>query len=417
MQPPGRSKPVMLFAPTASSLHRCHPMRRTLHLGRIAGVAIGLDWTVALISILIASSLAMGLFPSWHPDWSPGLCWATAIAATILFFASVVAHELAHALVAVRYGVPVRSITLFLFGGVTNLDREPISPSSEAVMAVVGPLTSLIIGMAALVLAGLFVDREAVASGDAAMIYGSLSPAGTLLAWLGPLNIFLAVFNMLPGFPLDGGRILRAALWALGRDLRKATRWAAYCGVAIGWLLAIAGIFMTFGFGWRYLGNGVGQGLWLALIGWFLSSAAVSSYRRTIVQSLLEDVPVDRLMHAASPVVSADSTIHDLVSNVFLGSDRSSVPVQRVGASIGIVSVDNVRAVPRDEWDLRRISDVMTPIGTLPQARPEQDAYEALENLERTPQGYLPVIEDGRVLGIIDRQDIGRWLTLSSPQA
>ena len=205
-------------------------------LGQIAGVELRVDWSLAIVFWLIAVNLGVGMFPAMHPDWSPVLRWSVALAASVLFFASVLTHELAHALVGRARGMPVQGITLFIFGGVTRLGGEPKSPSTEFLMAIAGPLTSFVLGIGCLLLGGA-ISGDAATAGLGAVEYARrLGPAASALMWLGTVNILLAVFNCLPGFPLDGGRVLRAAIWGITGSLRKATRWPAPSGGCLPWL-------------------------------------------------------------------------------------------------------------------------------------------------------------------------------------
>src|SRR5215467_13199359 len=210
-------------------------MNRGLYIGRIFGINIQVDWSWILIFLLVTWSLAAGLFPAWHPDWSMALRWGVAVVASLLFFASILLHELSHSLVAKARGLPVRRITLFLFGGVSNIEREPPTPKTEFLVAVVGPITSILLGMIFLALAAFSAANSHVTGGDPQAVARQLGPVTTLLAWLGPINILLGLFNLIPGFPLDGGRILRYILWSATKDLRKATAWATGAGRAVGW--------------------------------------------------------------------------------------------------------------------------------------------------------------------------------------
>ena len=243
-------------------------------LARLFGIEVRVDWSLLFIFGLIAIDLGAGVFPRWHPDWGAPLCWAVAVAAAFAFFASVLGHELAHALMARRYGIAVPRITLFLFGGVAELAEEPRTPVSELLIALVGPLASFAIGGAALFSAGLLATSQlpgaSLTTLDSTSVLEQLGPLTTLLFWLGPVNLTLGLFNLIPGFPLDGGRALRAMLWAITQNANKATRWAARSGQLVAVLMMGGGVVIA-------LAGDVVQGLWLVMLGWFLHRAAVSS--------------------------------------------------------------------------------------------------------------------------------------------
>lgn len=267
---------------------------RGVSIGRVFGIEIRLDPSLIIIFGLIVVSMAFGLLPAWHPEWTRALIWSVAAVAGVLFLASVLVHEFAHSLVAKAYGLPVERITLFVFGGAANVEEEPKKPGIEFVMAGVGPLTSIVLGLVSLLLADLFSDVPPGAS--PAMVVQALGPVATLFAWLGPVNILLGLFNLLPGFPLDGGRMFRAVLWKATGDVLKATRWAAASGTLLGWLFVGLGIAMALGLRVPLLGTGLLGGLWVALIGWFLSRLATWTYRRTVIEHTLGQVAVSELM-------------------------------------------------------------------------------------------------------------------------
>ena len=255
-----------------------------LRVARIAGVEIFLDWSLLIIFILVTVSLGGGLFPQWHPEWNAATTWLTAAAAAVLLLVSVLLHELSHAIVGRAQGAQIKRITLFVFGGMAHIEQEPKVWRAEFWMAIVGPFVSLGLGTAFIFLGSLGVAGDAFAAEDPEALLRELSPLQTLLLWLGPVNIVLAIFNIIPAFPLDGGRVLRAILWGTTGDLTRATRWASQGGQAFAWVLIAAGISMVLGLQVPVLGTGAASGLWIALIGWFLHNAAVMSYRQQRVQ-------------------------------------------------------------------------------------------------------------------------------------
>ena len=389
-------------------------MRNEIRIGRISGISIYLDWSWIFIFLLVTFGLAGGVLFVWHPDWNPWLTWAVAVAASLLLFASVLLHELAHSLVAKARGLPVRKITLFLFGGASNIEREPDSPKTEFLMALIGPGVSIMLGVIFL-LAGLMTAGEpGEAMASPVETFSRLSPLSTLLLWLGPVNIFIGLFNLIPAFPLDGGRILRAVLWAVTKNLRKATRWAAGMGVLIGWLFIIAGLGMAFGAGVLLFAPGVINGVWLAFIGWFLSEAAVQSYRQTAIQDLLDDVPVALLMRSDTPVVPPDLPVSALVYDFIMKTGEKAFPVVAGDLIVGMVSLEDVRKVPRDAWDTTTVSRIMTREEQLEVVAPQENASVALNRLERLNVSQVPVVQDGRLVGLLRRRDIMRWLQTQS---
>jgi Zn-dependent protease/predicted transcriptional regulator len=388
-------------------------MGKGFGIGKLFGIRIRVDWSWLLIFLLVTWNLSSA-FGQLHSDWGPAMRWGMGVAASLLFFGSVLAHEMAHSLVARTRGIPVRSITLFLFGGVSNIQREPDSPGSEFWMAVVGPLTSIVIGAILVVLTTIRVGTMRNAVSNPNQVIAQLGPAFTLIAWLGSINVTLGIFNLIPGFPLDGGRILRSALWAITDNLRRATRWASWAGQGIAWLMIIAGIAMTFGLSIPFFGTGLASGLWLAFIGWFLNNASTQSYRRLVIQGILEDVPVARIMRDCPPTVSSDISIDSLVHDHVMKTDDHAFPVIDDGQLVGIVTLEDIRAVAREEWNEKRVGEIMTASDQLITISSEEDAAEALDRLRARDVRQLPVMENGQLAGCLRRRDIVKWLQLET---
>jgi len=387
--------------------------RRSARLGKIFGIEIEIDASWFFIFVLVTWNLASA-FAQWHPDWGLGLDIATALGASLLFFASVLAHELAHSLVARARGLPVHRITLFLFGGVSNLEQEPASPGTEFVVAIVGPLTSVLLGFVFLGLGRSVAGAVPVSLSDPLKALAQLSPLSTLLLWLGPINIVVGLFNLVPAFPLDGGRVLRSLLWAATGNLRKATRWASQIGSLIAWLFILAGIAMIFGARVPFFGSGFIGGLWIAMIGWFLRNAAVSSYRQLAIYDLLEGVPVSRLMRRDVPTVRAETTVRRLVEDWLIGTDERAFAVVEGDRLAGLVCLEDVRKLPRDRWDSTAVREIMTPVDRLSVVPPQEDAATALREITGLDVRQVPVVERGHLVGILRRQDFVRWLHLQS---
>ncbi len=396
-------------------------MRKGIRIGKIFGINIRVDWSWLLIFLLVTWNIATS-FGNIHSDWSVVLRWTMGVLAALLFFASVLAHELAHSLVAQRQGVEVGSITLFMFGGVSNIQREPESPGNEFWMAILGPLTSFVIGVVLLLIVGVTAGMQSLQTTDPQEILAQFNPLTTIFVWLGSINITLSIFNLIPGFPLDGGRVLRSIFWAITDDLRKATRWASWAGQGIAWMMIVAGISMTFGARIPFFGQGVGSGLWLAFIGWFLSNASSRSYRRLVIQDILEDVPVSRMMREHPPSVAADMSVAALIEEHIMRSDDQGFPVVEDGGGeggeggqlLGLVTLDDVRAAPSDARASTQVREIMTPKDDLVTVTPDDDAGDALMELAQMDVRQLPVLRDQQVVGLVRRRDIVKWLQLHS---
>ncbi|HZP86888.1 MAG TPA: site-2 protease family protein [Burkholderiales bacterium] len=383
-------------------------------IGRIRGIDIRIDWSLAIVFVLITLSLGGGVFPRWHPEWGAALSWITAMFAAVLFFVSVLLHELAHALVGRRYGLPVRSITLFVFGGVADLEREPDAWRAELWMALVGPVASLAIGVLCMVAVNVFTTVAQVDPDNPIDTLARLGPLATILAWLGPVNILLGVFNLVPGFPLDGGRVLRAALWGFTGDIYRATRWATGLGRAVGWTLIAIGFAMIWGVRVPIFGTGPIGGMWLALIGWFLSNAALMSYQQMVARRRLEGVPVSQVMMSRFVSVGPDMALAQLIEEHLLRTDQRAFPVVENGRLVGLVCLDDVRKIDPIERDRRIVRDIMTPASSLVTIAPGQDAAEALQIISRREVNQLRVVENGCIEGLVRREDILKWLALRS---
>jgi Zn-dependent protease len=380
-----------------------------ISLGKLAGVGVRIDWSLLIIFALIVFELGAAVFPSWHPEWSAALNWTLALAAAVLFFASILAHELSHALVAKSQGIPVRRITLFLFGGLTQLEAEPNSPKNEFWMAVVGPVVSAAIGLLATAVGAALVGtpmREAVDVGDPAALqaaYQSASPLATLLLWLGPINLMLGIFNIIPGFPLDGGRVLRSIIWGITGDLRKATRWASLAGQLVAWTLMAIGVF-------NFLAGAWGPGLWMLLIGWFLNNAARTSYQQLLIRQALENVPISRIMRSTFATLPPELTVAEFMRDYALASEQQMFPVEANGELLGSISVEQVRNLPRHEWATAMVEQIMVPEAQLPTLPPNAPAERALIELARSDADQLVILDGRKLLGLVRREDLLRWL-------
>ncbi len=378
-----------------------------VRIGSVFGIAIRLHPSVVLIAALIFVSLGQSVFPHWHPEWSGATTWSTAAVATVLFFASLLSHELAHAVVARRRGLAVPRITLFIFGGVSELASEPADARSEFVIAIVGPLTSLAIGLlfalvGAWLAPGDFVER---ASADPGAAIGGLSPVATICVWLAPVNVVLAVFNLVPGFPLDGGRVLRAALWWWSGDQLRATQLAANCGRAFSWLL------IAWGFVNLAWGRAI-EGVWFMVIGWFLGKAAASGYQQLMVRRALHGLAVADLMRTRFETVDAGLGLGEFVDARLLRSAQTLWPVVDGSRTVGVIAQRDVAASAEAERASLTVRDAMRKLDAVSVLSPRMSGPEALERVAEMSDEPLPVVESDAVVGLLHAADIFRWLEL-----
>jgi Zn-dependent protease/CBS domain-containing protein len=364
-----------------------------IRLGRLFGIEVAIHPSWFLVLVFFAFTLANGFFPSAYPGWSTLVTWVTAVIATLLLFASVLAHEFGHSLVARSQGIPVRNITLFILGGVAQLEREPDSPGREAWMAIAGPLVSVAIGAATLGAAYALPGPEQVVA---------------VLAYLGVANLALVAFNLLPGFPLDGGRVLRALLWRISHDVVRATRQAAVVGQVFAWG------FIALGAAQLVLAGGLG-GIWLVLVGWLMIQAARATARQTEMDHLLSGVPAARLMTTPDSWLSPYMTLDWAAKDRLRDWESRCLPVAAEDPAAeygGLMCARDLQRVARERHDRDRVRDVMTPALRLPTVTPETEAAEVLRLLrERETDRAVVVDAGGRLLGFIDADAFVRFFT------
>lgn len=359
-------------------------MGGSLRLGKLFGIPFFINYTWFVIFALITVSLAYDQFPRSYPFWSPVSYWVVGGATSLLFFASVVAHELAHGAVARSMGIPVRGITLFIFGGVAQIGREASRPRGELAMAIVGPLSSL--GLA-LLFSGLSWVAEPWNP-----------PLAALAGWLARINLMLALFNLVPGFPLDGGRVLRAILWAVTGDYRRATRVAALIGQGVAYGLILGGVVWAVAFPQHLL-----NGLWLVLTGWFLDRAAEGAYRQAIMRETLLGYTAADLMNRDCPSIPPTLTLRDLVHRYIMSQGfRFFLVIESQGLQ-GVLTMSEVGRVPQERWDSVSVGDVMIDLERVVKVSPQEGAATVLDRMEEMDIGQVPVVEDGQVLGTVRR--------------
>ncbi|MDO9116544.1 MAG: site-2 protease family protein [Nitrospira sp.] len=361
---------------------------QSVKLTTIRGIEIGVHYSWFIIFFLITFSLTTR-FASEHPHWTLAEHYAVGIATSLLFFASILLHELAHSFVALAKGIPVRSITLFVFGGVAQIGREPDRPMTEFQIAIAGPITSALL---------------AVGFGAVAHLAGDeFERISALAGWLASINLMLALFNLVPGFPLDGGRIFRALLWRVTGNLATATRIAAGTGQTVGYAFMLVGIWTVFTVNWF-------NGIWLAFIGWFLLNAAQESVLQMSMRSALSGLTAEDIMARDCPTVSGQLSLADLVHEHILRTGQRCFLVSQNGRLEGLVTLHQVKTVPQDRWRDSFVEQAMTPMDRLHAVAPETAILDVLRVMEQQDVNQVPVTQGGRLLGMITRDHLLRVL-------
>jgi Zn-dependent protease/CBS domain-containing protein len=364
-----------------------------ISIGKAFGIPLRLHYSWFIIFVLVVWSLAAGYFPAAYPHWNLTTSIVAGVITSLLLFGSVLAHELMHSIIAKRAGIPIHAITLFIFGGVSQMTEEPRQPQVEFRMAIAGPLTSLALGGTFL---AIWFWLEGIPEFLKAISF-----------WLGWINIVLAGFNLIPGFPLDGGRVLRSLIWWQSGNLRSATKIASNIGRGIGYLFIVIGIALMF------TGNWI-NGLWLAFIGWFLENAAASSYRQLALQDILKGHKVSELMTRDCPTVSPELTIQQLVSEQILTSGRRCFPVVQHARVLGLITIHDIKAVPREQWSTKTIGEAMTPFANMKSVGPDDDLTTVLQILTKQNVNQLPVVKDGNIIGMIARDNLLSFIHIRS---
>ncbi|MEJ2364738.1 MAG: site-2 protease family protein [Deltaproteobacteria bacterium] len=366
---------------------------KRINLFKLLGFEVRIDLSWIIIAVLIAWSLSTGLFPFYYKNLSIQVYWGMGIIAAVGLFISIIVHEFSHSLVARKYGMPMKGITLFIFGGVAEMEDEPPNPKVELLMAGVGPLSSIAI---AGVFYGVSILGKTIGWGD---------PVNGVVIYLAAINALLAGFNLLPAFPLDGGRVLRAALWHWKRNVRWATRIAAQIGSGFGILLILLGLLNVF------RGNFIG-GMWWFLIGLFLRSAAKMSYRQLVTRAALEGEKVQRFMNPNPVTVQPTTTLKDFVEDYVYKYHFKMFPVVNSDRVIGCITTNQVKEVPREQWSdvtVRELALECTPDTTV---KPDDDAIRALSLMRRTGGSRLVVVEDDQLVGVVSLKDMLQLLSL-----
>jgi Zn-dependent protease/CBS domain-containing protein len=361
--------------------------RRTIPLGKVFGIQIGLDYSWFLVVALLTGSLAVDYFPSRYAGWPSAWYWVLGGGAALLLFVSVLLHEIGHSLVALAYHIPVRRIRLMFFGGVAEIGDEPTSATAEFLIAIAGPLVSM-------ALAGGFFVAYAILSAA-----GALLPASALLRYLALINLTLAVFNLIPGFPLDGGRVLRAVIWGLTGSMRRSTRIAVGVGRVIAFGMVGAGLF-------QMLSGSFSSGLWTMFIGFFLQGAGTAELRAQAFRDLLDGRTVAQVMKPDTASIPADLSLQYVVDRYVTGFAIRSFIVVAGGEPVGILSAAAIRNVPRQMWPSTTAARAMTPLAELDAVDPGTSLWRALVKMESGGQSQLPVMGEGKLLGLLRRDDV-----------
>jgi Zn-dependent protease len=357
-------------------------------LGKIFNIPVNVDYSWFLIFILLTWSLAISYYPSEFRQWPRAWYWILGAITTVMLFVSVLLHELGHSMVALYYKIPVRNITLFIFGGVAQITSEPPTAMSEFWIAIAGPVVSFL-------LAGIFALLEWAVS--------SLTPLFALMKYLAYINGTLGLFNLIPGFPLDGGRVFRAIIWGTSGDFRKATRIASGVGRVIAYLFILVGVYFIFS------GNFAG-GIWIAFIGWFLENAAQSQVQQMAVRDLLAGRKVSQAMSQNYTIISPSITLQSLADTHILGEGRRFFIVQDEYSVRGVLTLQKIREIPRERWPNTSAEQAMIQAGDMQWVRPDTELWNALERMDQNGVNQLPVIQDSQIAGLLTRENIISFL-------
>ncbi len=353
-------------------------LREGVPIGRLFGISIRLHYSWLIIFTLVTWALATSYFPVVYPDWNMGTSIAIGLITSLLFFASLLAHELMHSIVAQRSGIPVKAITLFVFGGVSQISEEPQRAGIEFKVALAGPLTSIVLG-------GIFWIIWFLTPGQ-------MEKLNAVSFWLGWINLSLAAFNLIPGFPLDGGRVLRSIIWWRTKNLRRATRISTNIGKVVGLLFIFGGVWYIFTGTWF-------NGLWLALIGWFLFNAATQSYRQMV-------------MHRECLMIPPELTIENLVNEQLLPTGRRCFLVAVDGKVQGIVTLQEIKSVLRAQWPTTQVGQIMRPLDKLKWVTPEEDLNTVMRIMTEEDINQIPVMHDGNIVGMVARDNLLNFINV-----
>jgi Zn-dependent protease/CBS domain-containing protein len=372
-------------------------MQSNIKLGRIHGIEIGLHYSWFIIAALIVFSLGEH-FHQVNPNWGTSQIWITALFTAVLFFVSLLLHELAHSLVAQARGLKVKAITLFALGGVSQIESDATDAKTEFWVAIAGPIASLLIGFGCLANAsGLGWRRPAEPQ----------TGITSVLVWLGYINVGLAVFNMIPGFPLDGGRVLRAIVWAITKNAERSTRIAARVGQVVAFLFIVDGI-------WQFFSGAGFGGLWIAFIGWFLMDAAKASYGQAEITAVFQGMRVSSVMSRNCVTVNRGMSLQEFVNSYLLTTGQRCYSVEDQGRLVGLITPRDVGAIPRELWDTTTVREAMRPLEDLHIITPDTQVTDALKLMAGNDVNQLPVVTNGTLQGVVSRSQLMQLLQAQS---
>jgi Zn-dependent protease/CBS domain-containing protein len=368
-------------------------MKASFKLFRIAGIDIGIHYSWLFIFIFFTWTLAAGYFPANYSTWSTGAYWLIGAITSLCLFASVLLHEIAHSLIARAKGIPVNSITLFILGGVSNLEEEPKEAGTEFIMALSGPATSLVL---ALIFWGITRALVSVSASN---------PGVAILAFLWYINLALGIFNLLPGFPMDGGRVLRSIIWGSTKNLVKATNIAGIIGQVFGWLVIAYGVYYV-------IAGAFINGLWAVFLGWFLMSAAASTRRETTLRERLSQVKVRELMNLNAPTISPETTVKEMVNGIFQRQHDRAVPVCQGNQLLGIATIADIKKVPQERWAVTPVKEIMSG-RNIQTVSPDDDLNTAMKLIAKNDINQVIIKDKDQCAGLLTRADIIRYIQTS----
>lgn len=360
-----------------------------VRIGTIKGIPLNLDYSWFIVFILITWILAGSYFPSQYKNWTSFSYWSIGAFTSILFFISVLLHELAHSALAIHYKLKVKKITLFIFGGIAEISEEPKKPMQEFWIASAGPIASFIIALLSYIIAKVFSGNEQFHA---------------MFQYLFEINFILAIFNLVPGFPLDGGRVFRAIIWAFTKDYKKATKISAATGKFFGFFFILLGFFIL-------MKGDVIDGIWIAFVGWFLETASVAQVQRQVISELLKGHTVQDAMSRSFALLPYDTTIQEFIENDLLVRHKRFFIVERDGNNIGFLTLHTIQNVPKDAWNTTTVSEIMIPLSKLKTLKSNDDLVGAIKEMDNEGVNQLPVFEDNEIIGILSRENIITYLS------